>query len=208
MRFEGFADAPAARLAVRVDVAEHAQQPGALHRVGRKRVDVQPCVVLAPARLAPGDVDRPERGVAALQVGPIVREEAQCKRFALLCITHDHRLQCRQLGCVAERAAQLAARVFRAPSHRDVLRLAVGPARVEETALRLIQHERQPRKAQHHAVFDNVLDAARRSVVGPGRVGELANDVDAGGIGRRVGHEQGRVTAEKAVRKRPLQALS
>ena len=131
VRLERLADAPAPRLAVRVDVREDAQEPRALHRVRRKRVDVQARVVLAPAAHAAGDVGRPERRVAAAQVAAVVREEAQRERLALLGEAHDHRAQRLQVVGGADGAAQLARR----PAHRDVLRLDVGPARIEEAPL-------------------------------------------------------------------------
>jgi hypothetical protein len=143
-------------------------------------------------RTPAGDVGRSERRVAAAQVAAVVREQAQRERLALLGEADDHRAQRRQVGGVADGAAQLARR----PAHRDILRLDVGPARIEEAPLGIVEREREARKGEHLAGLDDVLDAARRAVVAPRAVLVAAHDVDGGGgVGR---HRLGRSSARGA----------
>ena len=156
---KGLADAPQAIGSVRVDVVEHPQQARAARRVGRERVDVQPGIVPAPARHPAFEPHRPERRVAGPGPAGVVREEPLDERLRRHAVTHHHRLQRGLVGGVPRAAADRA----RAGAQRDVLGLAVRPARVQEAALLGHQLEAQAREAQHAACFELALERARAS---------------------------------------------
>ena len=100
----------AARLSARVEVVEHAQQASTVHRVGRKRVDVQARVVLAPAGLAALDADRPIRRVAGLQAAAVVREQPFGQRRRLRAVALDHPPQRVGVGAAAPRTSSFGPR--------------------------------------------------------------------------------------------------
>jgi hypothetical protein len=166
---KGLADAPQAIGSVRVDVVEHPQQARAARRVGRESVDVQPAVVLPPARDPAFEPHRPERRVAGAGPARVVREEPLDERLRRRAVTRDHRLQRGLVGGVPGAAAERG----RAGAQGDVLGFAVRPARVEEAAFLGYQLEAQAREAQHAARLEFALERPRGSSGFTGAPGDV-----------------------------------
>jgi len=162
---EGLADTPDARLAVRIQVVEHAQQAHAAGRIRRKRIDMQAGVVLAPTGLPAFDAEQAQRGVAAFEMAAVMREQTIDQGGRLVAVASDHGAQLGQFFGRAGGAAQgFLVRVTLA-AQADVLGLAVGPAGVEKAGFGIAQGETQRRKMQHAAAFDQFFGVMGRGLV-------------------------------------------
>ena len=127
-----------------------------------------------------------------VQVTVVVREEAQHQGLGLLGVAHDQRAQRVEIGA-RRRRRRAVRRTASAP--RCSWRGRRPSCASRYLPLGLGQHEREVREAQHLAVLDDRLDAARRAVGRPRRVRELADDVDA--------HRSAQRTRRPGLRARP-----
>lgn len=153
---ERLADAPHARR-IRIDVVEHAQQPLAMQRIRRERINMQARIVLAPAHRPSGDLGRPQRGAGPCQVRGIGRKQCPHQLLGGVGIAADQRGEIAQVGRVAHRAAHIRL----VGPQVDVLGLAVGPAGVEKAPLARIERKRQCGEIQHVATLQRSAHRSR-----------------------------------------------
>ena len=124
---ERLAHAPGSRTPFGIDVREDAQDAAAMDRRRRKRVDVQPRVVLAPRGLAPLDLDRTKARAALRHAAAIRRKKPVCQRRGVPAEARHH--ACEQLPLVAVEGR--AADRLRDRIEADVLGRAGDPSRKE-----------------------------------------------------------------------------